>query len=235
MGPRAPEGQLPAFLSRERLVLLLIAVFALGTLLLALAGGAVLAWTRLASRDNVPTTTEKPDSSGADAVVNPQKREADLRKQAEQYLNPAPGARPNPAGVNVCMELAFLYLQKHQLDDADSVFTRAESIGRLGDSYHFLGRLGRAIVLALRDKATESNDLFKKTFEPFPTGSRPPFGKGKGEREPHEIHSQLLENAQMRYWLAEAARYNEKNLVPRSAMPAALLKIYNELPAAPKP
>jgi serine/threonine protein kinase len=209
----------------------LLLALAVGTLFLALSGGAALAWVRYVWLGNKTAPTEPTvNSSSGVTPVTVQQREEALRAKAEPYLSSLQTASRNPtAGVEASMELAGFYLENNKLDDADKLFTRVENVRQV-EQYHFVGRLGHAIVLALSNHQRESNDLFEKIFTPprgdYKKGLGGKSGRDKGgePRESHEQHPQLLQNPQLKYWLAEAIHYNEKNGIQRRDMPAGLLR-----------
>lgn len=74
--------------------------------------------------------------------------------------------------VDAAIELGLLYTAERRLDDAEKVFADLERErfdrpggGKAAASPAVLaGRLGQAIVLAYRDQAKESNDLFESTL-----------------------------------------------------------------------
>ena len=191
----------------------------------------------VAGEQAVAGRAERRCAGGAALPPMPQREEA-LRTKAEPYLSLQAASRNPTAGVDASMELAAFYLENNKLDDADKLFTRVENVRQV-EQYHILGRLGHAIVLALNNRAKESNDLFEKIFTPprgdFKKGLGGKSGRDKGgePREWHEQHPQLQQNPQLKYWLAEAIHYNEKNGIQRRDMPAALLR-YADPTAPPK-
>jgi eukaryotic-like serine/threonine-protein kinase len=226
-GPSVP--QLPA--RRRRKLLLALAVL---TVFLALGGGAALAWLRFGwpEKPDAALPVNKPaDLAEADAVVDARKREQVLRDAAEQYLNPQNAAKNPQTGFGVCMDLGLCYLEQHKLDDAETFFTRLENLKQV-ESYHVLGRVGRAIVLALRSQAKESNALFKEVFPGRNLGDAAPKGGAGKKVQPRE---QLLQNPSMRYWLAQAIYYNERNGVARTDLPLRLRTFPDQGAVPPKP
>jgi hypothetical protein len=199
---------------------------------------SALAWARYAwFGDTTPTASVT--SSGGDGNLTPPKQEDELRARAEQYLNPQAAAKNPVTGVDACMELGFFYLRNNKLDDAENLFVRLENLKLVEQNqYHFLGHLGHAIVLALNNHAKESNDLFSQAFKPPRDFVRPGLGgktgrdKGLPHDLPHDGHTQVLDNKQMQYWLAEAIHYNEKNGIPHRELPAALMPYAD--PTTPK-
>jgi serine/threonine-protein kinase len=225
---RAVNTPSPAAAPRRGWTWLIAAVAAL-TIMMAVGSGAALAlvrWVWVEQLWAVSAPADQPlDSPDLEAVVSAQKREQKLRDAAEEYLNPQSAARNPQAGFGLCMDLGLFYLEQNKLDDADKWFTRLDNMRRV-DSYHVLGHVGRAIVLALRNQSKDSNDLFKEVFR------RPEMGPRPGIRR-LEPHVQMFQNPQMRYWLAEAIYYNQKGGVSRSEMPQGLVR-FADPTAAPR-
>jgi serine/threonine-protein kinase len=215
----------------------LLLLFAAGTIFLALSGGAALAWARYIWQGNTSSSANDP-AGGETHPTTPQREEA-LRSKAEQYLNPQTAAKNPTAGVEACMDLGFFYLENNKLSDADKLYLRLEDMRQV-EAYHTLGRVGHAIVLALTNRQKESNELFaevfKPQFNPRPGGSGSKTGRDKGgdARDWHDPHPQLFQNPQMRFWLAEAIHYNEKNGIRLQEMPAGLRR-YTDPEAPLKP
>jgi hypothetical protein len=204
------------------------------TLLLALGVGAVAAWVRFAWQEQPAPAAGAPGDKAPDrdALLSAEKQEQALLALAEPYLS-REKASANPAtGFTLLMELGLFYLQQDRLDDALALFTKLDEM-RQPESYHILGRVGRGVVLALHDQAAESNRLFKDAF----TAQRflVPDGATKGGKRGQRGEPQLLlvQNAQMKYWLAQAVHYNERNGIARAEMPPLLLRFAD--PAAPRP
>jgi serine/threonine-protein kinase len=84
--------------------------------------------------------------------------------------------------LTVSLDLALLYLADRRLDEADAVFQEVEQDrgdrppgpkGKFaGNANALAGRLGRAVVLAQRDQANESAELFTKTLNELGTAQR---------------------------------------------------------------
>ena len=112
-----------------------------------------------------------------------------------------------PVAVGLCLELESRYLDQHRLDDAEKLFEKLEGIPNVR-AYSFLGRLGQAIVLALRSQAADSNRLFRDVFpEQF---SKDDLPKRLGK---------IYTNPQFRFWLAQAVYYNSRNGVADKDVP----------------
>src|SRR5262249_3692636 len=149
-GSGGVQGGVPGAPARRRLPRLVAL-----SLVLALAAGALLAGAAARRR------------SGAYAPVAPP---GDLR-EAEKGLNRGEPSLRSPQnvtdvmkGFNLCLELGLFYLEADRLDDADELFSRLDYRYHKVRPYHTLGRLGRAIVLALRNKPGESNQTFREVL-----------------------------------------------------------------------
>ena len=208
----------------------------LGSLLPALAAGATLGWAinRLWTDKaaNHSPSIEKPSATDADAeaILNAQKHEEALRVLADKYLLDSQAAAANlPVGFGVCKELGLIYLKQDKLDEAEKLYTQLESMKQL-EAYRLLGQLGHAIVLALRNKPTESNKLFKDVFDKH---TFDPAAKGAGKKFPPQV-LQLFQDAQFRYRLAEAIDYNQRNGLALKDMPSNLVR-FKDPTNPPKP
>jgi serine/threonine-protein kinase len=195
-------------------------VAVVASLLLALGGGALFAWHRAQAGAKVaPSGTGNggSDAGEVEALFSLQKREQTLRDMAEQYLNPAGGYKNVDAGYLVCRDLAVFYLDHQKLDKAEELFNRLDSIPpRTAKPYKVLGHLGQAIVLALRNKPTESNKKFQETANLVVPGVVP--GVKPGEKTP-QPGAQFFSNLQLRFWIAEALTYNLRNNLPENEVP----------------
>jgi serine/threonine-protein kinase len=177
---------------------------------LGLAAGVALGWygSRPTPLPQTPATGTPADFNDVDTVLHaPQRREQALREAAEQYLDPATATKNIATGYGLCCDLAVFYLENHRLDDADRLFGRLETFKN--PQYHSLGLLGQAIILALRDKAPESNALFTQL--------------AKELNGPRQIPLKRLDeprNAPLRYWITRAQYYNAQNGIAESEVPS---------------
>jgi serine/threonine-protein kinase len=223
--PTEPQRRPLVYPQRRWVVPLIVCGAIATTLVVALGAGALVAWARYAWGEkpdlNANSSGGASSPSQADAILNTHKREEVLHDAAERYLDP-----PNPqAGFGLCVDLGALYLEENKLDEAEKFYGRLEGMRQVAP-YHTLGQVGRGIVLAKRNRAKESNALFKEVFttagwEPGPRGA--PSRKG-------EQHTQILQNEQMKYWLTEAVHYNERNGIERKDMPPTLLRALDLAP-----
>lgn len=142
------------------------------------------------------------DTTAAEAVFSSQRRERVLTQAAEEYLKPASGNPNVSAGLGVCLDLGLFYLDEDRLDDAEKLFDQLEGIKQIR-AYQNLGKLGRAIVLALRSQPEASNALIREFFSSI---------KGVDAKPARVIlENQMLQQPRLRYWVAEALTYNRRN------------------------
>ena len=122
--------------------------------LLGLAGASLLCapgpgwpsswlWHRDAGTDRTRPIT-RPEAAPGQA-----KREQALVEAAEESMRGAGKLPRNPARLDPCVDLGMFYLDQHRLDDAANFFARLEGFEE-GADYFTLGKLGRAIVLAVQ-------------------------------------------------------------------------------------
>jgi serine/threonine-protein kinase len=184
--PIAPVTQ-SSKASRKRTWLPWIVV---GTLLLALAVGAGLGWIRVQAAAKASSISTA-DSSDTPAPVSEAERERFMRREADRYL----ASGDVKLGMPHFVELSLFYLDRWRLDDAEKLFTKLEAAGSKTRGFGALGRLGRAIVLALREEPIESNRIFMELF---------------GDKAEQERNTRLLlvENPKLRLWVASALDHN---------------------------
>jgi eukaryotic-like serine/threonine-protein kinase len=186
----------------------------------ALVVGAVAGWMRRTSA--APPIVPIANAPGADEDLLPVNDEEALRKLVDKYLQPANNGRSVSVGMELCLNLGVLYLEQHRLDDADKLFDRLAKVPNV-PSYHTLGRLGEAMVLAFRDKAEESNKAFRDLVANDPLLAE--VGKRLKDGKPidPEYHK-MMTNASFRFWLAKAINSNIRNGILPSAVPPPVLK-----------
>jgi serine/threonine-protein kinase len=174
---------------------------AAGSIVLALAAGGAVAWHLNQSTE----PSRKPDpKSGTAAETEPliplrKEREKLLVEELRHYQNPGEDRERTVWGIKHGIELALLYLEDWRLEEADQLFRELDSPGRV-DAYRTLGQMGRAIVLAFRDRTKESNLLFLKVLFP-----------GKQPNKPKNLwyYYQLIRaNPEFRRMIARALDHN---------------------------
>ena len=145
-----------------------------------------------------------------------------LRKLVDKYLQPANVGRNVSVGMGLCLDLGVLYLEQHRLDDAEKLFDRLAKVPDVR-TYRTLGRLGGAIVLALRDKAPESN----KTFQDIIASDSLLAEVAKHAKDGKPVDPEFRKmwtNDHFRFWLSQAITFNLRNGVPEKDVPAPVLK-----------
>jgi serine/threonine-protein kinase len=215
--PAPPTRAVPS--GRRRLLPWLFAL----SLVLALAGGALLRWVRRESAAPAyPPAVPPGEVSEAEKLLGAsQKKEQTLREAAELYLGSPGNAVEVAAGFELCLKLGLFYLEAERLDDAERWFRRLEESARTRP-YRVLGRLGRGIVRALRSEPRESNQLFREVF------AAPPFPGlvlRRPESRKQDVEVQLWQNPHWRYWMARALDYNARNGLPDNEVPWLLHRL----------
>ncbi|MHB1423158.1 MAG: serine/threonine protein kinase [Gemmataceae bacterium] len=178
-----------------------------GSLLLAGSLGAAVAWFqhRLAYPSHAAAAPAPPDGK---ETVSEQEEEKALRTVVEQYLLAEPSAGfENQAHVEVCASLGLFYLECDRLDDALKHFTRMAQ--HSGQGYPLFGQVGRAVTLALQNKANQSNELFRRIYQ---------------RARPRPALNWLWQEAKWRFWVRKALHYNLENGVKREDIPQQLHK-----------
>jgi serine/threonine-protein kinase len=203
-----------------------------GSLVFALLVGAAIGWRERRNEGPIGGNAIPPsDASVIDAIPLPNKREQALRLLVEQALNVSGGKAPDNSGLNNAMELGLIYLDSNRLQEADDLFTRLMKYKEPA-SYIMMGQAGKGIVLALQNKAKESNTLFRAVFAPFPQWVGPLVRDKKGKGQPAmnrkiEEHvksiTALLDHPRGKHWLAKARWYNDQNGVRMEDVPRYLL------------
>jgi serine/threonine-protein kinase len=174
---------------------------------LALAAGAGAALLLRQYRSANVTAAAAPDVSPDDGPVSLRKREQVLKDAVALYATPKDPTQVR-LGVGQNVELALFYLDQWRLDDAEQLFTALAGKGEVRP-YHLLGRLGQALVLALRSEAAKSNELFLEV-----TG---------GGQATERLEGMLKQNPRLRQWVARALDYNATNLPDK--FPPALSRL----------
>lgn len=195
-----------------------------GSLLLALAAGAAVAWRERLREGPLPGTGDvRPaDASVVKTILGADKREQALRLLVDEALNTAAGQAPDPTAFTNCMELGLFYLDNDRLADADKLFARLEGLEQPA-SFKMLGQLGRGIVLALRSKPEESNRLFCKVFGVNDSKKGKAGGGWQRQVEGRVAPVKpFLDHPRGMHWMAKARWYNERNGLPRGDEPRYL-------------
>lgn len=202
--PAAPAATTGAMPKPSRWVWGIVA-FAL-SLVAAVALGGAAAWVRRQAVEAPPTPAAASADAG-DVDDDLPLNDEELRKVVDKYLR-SPNAADVSVGMGLCLDLGTRYLDQHRLDDAEKLFEKLDGMQNVRP-YQLLGRLGRGIVLALRDQADESNRLFRDAFtEPLFKDIQKRWQDGKllGPDV-----GKMWTNPKFRFWLAQAASYNTRN------------------------
>lgn len=168
--------------------------------IVALAGGAFLAWWRHDAAGRTPAVSKPLSSIDRQEKFLKESLEQDAvvdftdRSRAQDHLR---------RGLTNRVELAQLYLKKRQLDDADQLF--ASLVASKVLQYRILGQLGQGLVLAYKDRPVESNDAIRKAWDKM--ANEAPM---------------LRNNPSLRYEIARALDYNKSNLSANQSMGSEL-------------
>lgn len=170
-----------------------------GTVILALAGGALAGWfTRPPAKEVASTTVEPeiPDAAPETPSIAKQ-REQLLWSQIKEAL--AQNGTPRPQGTLRALQLAVLYFEQDRLDDADHLFAWLGEQQKTKEPV-ILGQMGHAMVLALRNQAPESTAIFENLI---------------ASRDPGFSRLVLMINRSPAFlkWMVKALDFNAANLV----------------------
>lgn len=138
--------------------------------------------------------------------------------------------------VDQAVQLAVLYLEQRRLKEAEDYFRglRERPPGPENRVFNALGRLGQALVLAFRDEAKESIDLFRELEK----ARGPEKPKLPLENRPVTLMAKypeyfLLHAAALRPIIAAALTHNAVNMAPEP-LPEALERLRKPSPGSPK-
>ncbi|MSU79633.1 MAG: serine/threonine protein kinase [Gemmataceae bacterium] len=199
------------------------------SVLFALYVGGVFAWLRnhgpSAAKDPVPPHHNGPleDPLVTKKADNGKMNEKEMRRLVEEHLRPETQLDVL-TGMNHASKLGLYYVREHRLDDADALFSKLLNTDRKQPAYQFLGRLGRAMVLAFKNDSAASNQAFLAVIADVEKWeSRVPVGFLKkprplGKKDAGTLEEELLAyehlwrlNPQMRGMVANALQYNQVN------------------------
>jgi serine/threonine-protein kinase len=177
--------------------------------LLGVLGGAWIGWLRSPTPAAATASDKSPDQLPVpDPVVPPpHEREQLLRREWARYADPGVDPERTRWGLRYAVELGLLFLSDERLDDAEKWFREVEDTGN-HQAYRLLGKMGRAIVLAFRDRYKESNFLFESIT---PTG----LSRAKlSDTERRWLAFLVIDNRQFRRTIARALDHNFDNNSP---------------------
>jgi hypothetical protein len=122
------------------------------------------------------------------------------------------------------LELGVFYLEQNRWDDADKLFKRLTSEGQEVRPYRYVGNLGHAIVLGLKNQTRESNEAFTRLLDPkVPLPGADPTAF-------------LRKNPKLHQWVATALDYNFANQSPALPFPENLERFrHTNLQGSPRP
>jgi serine/threonine-protein kinase len=165
-----PTGQVPSTIqmavpvSGRRWLLALAA----GSVLLSLAAGGLAA----SLRNRAPAATEPPLATVEPQLSSMKKHEQFLRQAVAEYANPGSDPKQLQFGMLHRVELLVYYLEQQQLKEAEQFAGELMKNAYNVDGYKYLGRLGKAIVLARQNKAEDSNREFLDLLAEPPRSSK---------------------------------------------------------------
>ncbi len=214
------------------------------SVVLSAAAGAGYAWYKRQAALTIRETGDgarpaNPGDVDVERVLPSQKREQALRDAVEEYLNPKNKKEVEvDTGCRLCRDLGIFYLEHGRIDDAEKLFDRLEKFPQAPSSYLLLGKLGMAVVLALKDKPAESNARFVKLSKApgfvkvveFWLDERKAPGR-RPDVVPPAL--QMWAPPALRYWVVQALRFNQMNALPDAEVPEILLKLRQKKAAAP--
>ncbi|MFO0969596.1 MAG: serine/threonine-protein kinase [Gemmataceae bacterium] len=173
-------------------------------LLLALGAGLYIGYRHqdadAAGVEKPPIEKGKEDDPGAiKAGASRKEREEILRRVLDEYITGKKGLDVT-VGMKTSTELGLLLLKEpSRWPDAEKLFADLDEPSRAG-AYRALGKLGKAVVLAFKDEATESNKLFLQVLH------------DKGDKLPPKVNSLWRDNAAFAETMARAINHNFVNL-----------------------
>lgn len=193
---------------------------AVASLLLALLAGAALAWGKnrwAAAAPTGPISFEP---------LLPSEEERFLRKEAELHAAPGKGPAQDERGLRAQLELGLFFLNHGRWDEAEKHFQSLA--GQRQAANRNLGRVGRAIVLAFRDSAQESDELFVAFDNELRDAEKQPK-KNLARR------LQMLNDPAIREWIARALDRNAANCQETTTpFPVGLQRLRKPGPLLPR-
>jgi serine/threonine-protein kinase len=205
---------------------------AIGSVLLALAGGLVLGWYQNRREGNAkdqPGVLVPPENGQAKKSLKPKTDEKELQALVQKYDQPTTPGQLS-AGLEHSVELGVFYIKERRPDDAEKFFAELARPDQKIPAYRFLGRVGHPIALAFKDDPAASNLEFaaiigdiEKFDKVKPTKKDvPPFDEFEGYKQVWKL------NLLMREMVAKAINRNYAN-DPKN-FPADKLEAYRYPP-----
>jgi serine/threonine-protein kinase len=121
-------------------------------------------------------------------------QEEALKKSVERYLGKV---SPNPAGVEDCIDLAVLYLDRERFREAELLFKRMSLEHKSPSAYYFMGLLGRGITDAINKDDAGSTAKYSELFR----------SKAKDNRV-QIVNNYLKKKPRFEEWVNEADLHN---------------------------
>jgi hypothetical protein len=135
-----------------------------------------------------------------------------LRQAVEKYANPGSDPEHLQLGMRHSVELLVYYLEQHQLKEAEQFAGELINNPYNVENYKYLGRIGKAIVLARQNKTEASNLAFLALLTEQPRNPKGGLDRLTFIRnQPHLVHE-----------IALALDYNKANETAERPFPAKL-------------
>ncbi len=135
---------------------------AVGSVLLALAGGLVFGWhqnRRETLAKDQPGVIVPPENGEAKKAAQMKPDEKDLIRRVQENSQPTNELECN-AGMLDSVKLGLFYINERRPDDAEKFFAGLVKVEPKIPAYRFVGRLGHATALAFKDDSAASNHEF---------------------------------------------------------------------------
>jgi hypothetical protein len=197
------------------------------SLVLAAGIGVAIAWGQKSRQGSLPRGQDIMAAGAVEKVSLPNQREQELRDTVDRHLEAVLAKKVGERnGLDLCAELALLYLDTDRLDEAGKLFGRLERIMEQGGYKHSLfGQLGLGIVKALNNEYSDSNGFFNRAFG-F-TADQKKMDKLAAAQNLEKTRLSpvlsLLAKPRWRYWITRAQWYNVQNGLGQTMMPPYLL------------
>jgi eukaryotic-like serine/threonine-protein kinase len=174
----------------------LLRILGVVSILLAFGGGLLAGWLYYQSA-SPPQPAVEPRQEPKQETSTKEWEDTLVKLATQRYANPAT-QEEMLEGLPFQIDLGLLYLKTRRLDSAEAFFKRLSQPPQRY-VYQELGKLGEAMVLALRDKPDESNKLFLQILKPNILAKQLAAPRS------------LLNHQRFREMLAEALHFNEVN------------------------
>ena len=187
----------------------------IGAVFATLAGGAAAGWYLTPPPTlAVPAPTGKFEKLNVPVVVeelfDPKQRETVLELKVRDVLDMSL-PKDRLMGFDLVVAYGAVLLRERRLDEAEALFQKVGKDSK-ANAYRWVVELGQAMVLAHRDKYSESNKLFRSALDGIEKVEKTVAADPKGKNR-----ATLL-----RHW--------EKNLDWREQMSSALQRNYDNSP-----